>query len=380
MTQALSEHIDYLSLPGRNALYRQAIAATIAPGDTVADLGCGVGVLGLMCLESGASQCWGIDESAAIHLARESMDRAGFADRYTCIADSTFRTQLPEQVDLIIYDHVGFMGFDYGIIPLLRDARARFLKPGGAMIPQALDLWLAPVSSDVCRDKVTRWHDALVPPEFHWFEGLDRNTRFPHNFSADDVLGAPNALGHIDLATDEREFFRFEATLLIDRAGRFDGFAGWFDCQLAGDVRMNNSPLDPASIQRPQAFFPARESFAVEAGDEVRVSFRFRADDNTIAWTIHPPGGAAPHKLSTFNSMVLTPAGLVKDPARPLALSAAGAARAYVLSQVDGQRSGEEIIAAVLAERPDLLPSEQAIRDFVQGVLARDCSAAKPAA
>lgn len=373
MTQALSEHIDYLGLPGRNALYRDAIAASLAPGDTVADLGCGVGVLGLFCLESGASHCWGIDESAAIHLARESLGRAARAGQYTCIANSTFRTELPEKVDLIICDHVGFMGFDYGIIPMLRDARARFLKPGGTMIPQALDLFVAAVSSDTCRDKVARWAGQLVPPEYHWLEGLDRNVRFPHNFVPDEVLGEPCTIGHIDFAADEREFFRFDAVLTIARAGRFDGFAGWFDCQLAGEVWMNNSPLDPASIQRPQAFFPARESFAVEAGDEVRMSFRFRADDHTIAWTIHPPRGGAPQKLSTFNSMVLNPAGLVKDPAQVLQLSPTGAARAYVLALVDGQRSGDQIIAKVLAERPDLLPSEQAIRDFVQGVLARDC-------
>lgn len=373
MSAALSEHIEYITLPGRNALYRKAIAATLQSGDTVADLGSGVGVLGLFCLEAGASHCWGIDNSDAIYLARESVKRAGLTDRYTAIAGTTFRTQLPEKVDLIICDHVGFMGFDYGIIPLLRDARARFLKPGGRMIPQALNLHVAAVSSDTCRDKVARWGGPLVPPEYHWLEGLDRNVRFPHNFVPDEVLGEPCTIGHIDFAADEREFFRFDAVLMIARAGRFDGFAGWFDCQLAGDVWMTNSPLDPASIQRPQAFFPARESFAVEAGDEVRMSFRFRADDHTIAWTIHPPRGGAPQKLSTFNSMVLNPAGLVKDPERVLQLSPTGAARAYVLAQVDGQRSGEQIIAKVLAERPDLLPSEQAIRDFVQGVLARDC-------
>lgn len=374
MTEPLSEHIDYLSLPGRNALYRQAIAATIAPGDTVADLGCGVGVLGLMCLESGAAHCWGIDESAAIHLARESMQRAGLGGKYTCIADSTFRTQLPEQVDLIICDHVGFMGFDYGIIPLLRDARARFLKPGGAMIPQALELVVAAVSSGACRDKVSRWAGPLVPPQFAWLEGLDRNSRFAHNFVPEEVMGEPCALGHIDLAEDARDFFRFEATLTIAREGRFDGFAGWFDCQLAGDVRMTNSPLDPASIQRPQAFFPALESFAVEAGDEVRISLRFRADDSTIAWTIHPPRGAPAQKLSTFNSTALAPADLVKDPARPLALNRQGEARAFVLAEVDGKRTSEEITARVLAARPDLLPTELAIRDFVKAVLARDCA------
>lgn len=374
MTNALSEHIEYLTLPGRNALYRQAVAASVVQGDTVADLGCGVGVLGLFCLEAGASHCWGIDSSDAIHLARETMQRAGLADRYTCIAESTFRTALPQPVDLIICDHVGYMGFDYGIIRLMRDARARFLKPGGRMIPLAFDLVVAPVESDLNRDRAARWGQPPVPEAFHWIETLDRNQRIACQLDADALLGTPLVLGHIDLAEDEPELFRLDTVLRIEREGRFDGFAGWFDCQLADDVRMTNAPHDPASIQRSQAFFPAEASFAVEAGDEVAISLRFRADGGEIAWSIQPPRDSKPHRLATFHARVLTPQDLARNPSHVPKLSALGAARAHVLSLVDGERTREAIIAEVLAEYPDLLPTSDAIREFVEAVLTRDCA------
>jgi protein arginine N-methyltransferase 1 len=373
MSDVLAEHIEYLTLPGRNALYRQAIAATLNPGDRVADLGCGVGVLGLLCLEAGADRVWGIDSSDAIHLAREVMDRAGYADRYECIAGSTFRTELPEQVDLIICDHVGFFGFDYGIVQLMRDARQRFLKPGGAMIPQALDLMVAGVSSDDCLAKADGWTRDSVPEQYRWLDRLSRNVRYPYPFAADDLIAAPVALGHIDLAADEPDYFRFDAVLTATRAGRFDGIAGWFDCRLAEGARMTNNPLAPESIRRSQAFLPAEESFMVEAGDEIRVAIRFRADDTMISWTINPPHGPR-QQMSTFNGTVLTPADLVKQPGRPLTLSREGKARAFVLAQVDGQRSGQEIAERVLAEWPDMFPGEQAVRDFVQSVLAHHCS------
>lgn len=374
MSDVLAEHIEYLTLPGRNARYRQAIADTLNPGDRVADLGCGVGVLGLFCLESGASKVWGIDSSDAIHLARDVMAKAGFAEQYECIAGSTFRTSLPEQVDLIICDHVGFFGFDYGIIALMRDARRRFLKPGGAMIPQALNLMIAGVSSDDCLVKAAAWTQDAVPDQYRWLDELSRNVRYSYPFSAEELIAPPVTLGHVDFADDEPGLYRFDAVLVATRAGRFDGIAGWFDCQLAGDVRMTNNPLAPDSIRRSQAFLPAQNSFAVEAGDEIGVSLRFRADDTLIAWSIQPPGGARRQQLSTFNSTVLTPADLVKQPNRPLALSAEGKARAFVLAQVDGERSGEEIAARVLAEWPDMLPTEQAVRDFVASVLAHHCA------
>lgn len=374
MSDVLAEHIEYLTLPGRNALYRQAIAATITPGDQVADLGCGVGVLGLFCLEAGAGKVWGIDSSDAIHLARDVMAKAGFADRYECISGSTFRTALPEQVDLIICDHVGFFGFDYGVVQLMRDARRRFLKPGGAMIPQAIDLMVAGVSSDDCLAKATGWAQDIVPAQYRWLDDLSRNVRYNYAFTAEELIAAPVALGRVDLADDAPDLYRFDAVLIATRAGRFDGMAGWFDCQLAGEMRMTNNPLSPDSIRRSQAFLPAQESFAVEAGDEIGFTLRFRADDTMISWNIQPPGGARRQQLSTFNSTVLTPGDLVKEAGRSLTLSSEGKARAFVLSQVDGQRSGQDIATKVLDEWPDMLPTEQAVRDFVKSVLTHHCA------
>lgn len=374
MSDVLAEHVEYLTLPGRNALYRQAIAATVEPGDLVADLGCGVGVLGLMCLEAGAAKAWGIDSSDAIHLAREVMAKSGLADRYICIGESTFRTALPEPVDLIICDHVGFFGVDYGIVHLMRDARDRFLKPGGAMIPRSIDMMIAGVSSDDGLAKATGWGQDSVPDQYRWLESLSRNVRYCYSFEPDELIAPPVMLGHVDFVEDDNDFYRFSAVLVAERAGRFDGVAGWFDCELAESVRMTNNPLAPESIRRSQAFLPAAESFAVEPGDEIGVTVRFRADDTMLSWTIQPPRGAPRQQMSTFNSTVLLPADLVKEQGRALTLSAEGTARAFVLSKVDGVRSGDDIAAVVLAERPDMLPTEQAIRDFVKSVLAHHCA------
>ncbi len=374
MQEVLAEHLEYLTLPGRSELYIDAINHIVSDGDRIADLGCGVGVLGLFCLNAGAAEVWGIDSSDAIHLARETFEKVGLADRYHCIAQSTFHAQLPDRVDVIICDHVGFFGFDYGIIEMVRDARERFLKPGGKVIPQSMDLHVAAVSSNVCRDKVASWLDQSIPAEFRWFDGYYRNAKHHHNFTFDELNSQPVRLGQIKLDQDNPEMFAFEANLSIQRAGRFDGFAGWFDCLLGGNVRMTNSPLDPATINRPQAFFPVIDPFQVEAGDTVKLTIRFRHDVGMIAWTFEPPGDAPRQKLSTWEGTVLTPADLIKTSDRPMSLSQMGMARAFVLEQVDGQRTAEQIVQIVLSKRPDLLPSDIAIRDFVHAVLAQDCN------
>src|SRR6478672_1542608 len=164
----LEEHLGYLSDPVRHDKLRTAIADLINPGDRVADLGCGSGVLGLLCLQHGAGFVDAIDQTAMIEAARKTLQRAGFADRIKLHHDSTFRVTLEAPVDVLVCDHVGFFGIDYGLLELLADARKRMLKPGGRILPRRLKLLVGAVGSDACREKAESWASGKVPTEFHW--------------------------------------------------------------------------------------------------------------------------------------------------------------------------------------------------------------------
>lgn len=366
MASVLAEHLGYLTLPGRNALYSQAISRIIKPGDVVVDLGCGVGVLGLLCLEAGAARVYGIDYSDAIELTRETVARAGLADRYHCLRSSTFHTELPEQADVVICDHVGYFGFDYGIIDMLADARKRLLKPGGKVMPGRLDLSIAGSASPRSRKVADGWIAPVVPSAYHWLREYGVNTKHRHDFAADDLCSDPAMLGSIALDADVADVLTFDCELTATRSGTFDGLACWFGCDLGGDVWMTNSPLAPDSIGRSQAFLPVREAFAVEPGDRIAVKMQIRHGDPLITWSIAPPGGKR-QRLSTWNSRILQPADLAKETA--LSLTATGRANAAILALVDGARSLDQIEALALAIKPALFPSEQETVRFVRQVL-----------
>ena len=53
----LDEHLGYVADRIRLERFRAAIAKAITAGDRVADLGCGSGILGLLCLRAGAGRC-----------------------------------------------------------------------------------------------------------------------------------------------------------------------------------------------------------------------------------------------------------------------------------------------------------------------------------
>lgn len=377
VSSALQEHIEYLSTKGRYELFEAALANVICEGDVVADLGCGVGVLGLQCLQAGAEHVFGIDSSDAIHLARETMKRANLSEKYTCISGSTFDANLEVQVDALVCDHIGYFGFDYGLIDMVRDAASRLLKPNGVIIPDRLKLFVAGASSPNLREMAGAWSASGIPQEYRWLDEQNRNCKFGVEAGDDDLSSSAQLIGEVQLDADAPEFFSFTTELRIEKAGLFDGIVGWFDCHLGGDIWMTNSPIEERGIERPQAFLPALAPFSVEAGDRVPISLRFKSSGEMIAWTITPPNRRASEvekqKLSTFNSTALDPADLIDLSSSSPLLSMKGEARARVLSLVNGERSFDEIVAHLESERAEVFPKNGAAREFVEAVIKRDC-------
>ena len=128
----LNEHLGYVADRTRFEQFRAAIAKVVCAGDQVADLGCGSGILGLLCLQAGAGRVCAIDSTAMIEVARETLARAGLGDRGVFIPSHSLRVDLPEPVDVVICDHIGYFGFDYGILHTLQDAGGGSSSPAVA--------------------------------------------------------------------------------------------------------------------------------------------------------------------------------------------------------------------------------------------------------
>ncbi len=364
MLSPLEEHFGYISDKRRLAKYREALSRVVQPGDLVADVGCGFGVLGLICLQAGAGRVWGVDSSQAIEIAKETMARAGLADRYQCISGHSSRTGLPEPVDVLVCDHVGYFGIDYGIIDALGDAR-RFLKPGGRIVPGRIDLMLAGVASEDGRAKAEGWRSASIPAEYHWLREYGINTKHARMFDAAEIQTAPVLLGTVRLDRDSPELLKFDGSLTAARDGVLDGLGGWFSAELAEDVWMTNSPLSGEQIDRLQVFLAFDEPIKVRKGEPIEVAVSIRHDTSLLTWSVTDPRTGRRQKHSTWKSMIAGEADLARRAGKPLKLNGIGRARSLVHVYVDGKRNAQEILAAVLRDHPDLFPSEQAISRFV---------------
>ena len=373
MSEVLKEHLGYLLLPHRLELYRVAVEKVVRPGDHVVDAGCGTAVLGLLCLQAGAAHVYAIDSTGVIEFAREALTRAGWASKADFIRGSSFQVELPERVNVVICDHVGYFGFDYGLIELLADARRRFLKPGGTLIPGRLKLHTCAVESEKCRQLVEGWNAPGIPPEFHWVRQHGVNSKHAVTLQRDELLTDPAELVCIDLRADNPDFFSWSAQLTVLRDGVLHGLAGWFECELAEDVWMTNSPLSDSGIDRFQAFLPIDEALPVKAGDRLDITVMARPADHVIAWTVGHPASGRRFSHSTWQGDRLDRERFARSlPEHVPQVSRTAEARSLVLRYCDGQCSVAQVQEAVLRDHPTLFPSTEEITRFVTTVLSRD--------
>jgi protein arginine N-methyltransferase 1 len=374
MPATLDEHYSYLTDRVKLERYRAAIARLAGPGTTVLDLGCGSGLLGLIALRAGADKVLFLDHGPIIEVARRAVREAGFADRAEFFQASSFDIVLPEPVDFVVCDHVGYFGFDYGVLALLEDARNRFLRPGGTIVPSKLDLKLAPAESESSRALVQRWRDDDVAPEFRWVATPAANATHGVNLDAESLLAASADLATLALGEAAGEYLSWQASFIAERDGTLDGLLGWFECTLLDDIRMTNSPLCDDALARPQAFLPLEQPVPVSEGERIEATVMARPRDHVVGWTIAVDG--LRHALSTFNGLLLDEVALDRSrPDRPARLNSSGLARQIVLGYCDGERTLAEVEARVLEDHPDLFPSQQATRAFVRSVLASDTGA-----
>jgi protein arginine N-methyltransferase 1 len=139
-------HISMLADKKRTDSFRQAIFQKVKPGDHVVDIGTGTGILAFFALQAGAERVYAIETGDIIEVARKIAKDNGLDHRIEFIHQESLKADLETKVDLIITETIGSLGIDEGIVDIVTDARTRFLKPGGEIIPAGLSILGAPVS------------------------------------------------------------------------------------------------------------------------------------------------------------------------------------------------------------------------------------------
>ena len=370
----LEEHHHFLADTNRLQAFARAVARVIRPGDVVLDLGAGTGILGLLACRAGAGCVYSIEVGGMIELARRLGQANGFGERMHFIKGLSTHVELPERVDAIVTDQIGHFGYQAGLLQYVPDARRRFLKPGGRIIPARVHLQVAPVTGNDLFENVAFWERPILGFDMSPVRQYAAGTPYMMKFQAEHVLGPVLTVASIDLAQAEPTPLRLEAELTFDRAGTLHGIGGWFLAELAPDVFMTNSPLAQESIGRMNSYFPIERPVAVRAGDRLRLDMSIRPLEMMTSWTVVvvQQGREERFQHSTLQGMIVSREEVAKNrPDFVPRLSPWAEARRTILELCDGQRTLREIQDAVARRHAGLFRAPGEAAQFIAECIAR---------
>lgn len=375
MSLVLDEHRHYLADTPRLDAFDAALRATVQPGDVVLDLASGTGILGLLACQAGARRVYAIEAGGIVELARELARANGYGDRIVSIHDLSSRVQLPERVDVIVTDAAGRFGFDGGIIEILSDARRRFLKPNGRVIPRSLTLSVAPVDAREPSQHVSFWSEPVRGLSFAPAAIIARNTGYPRHIQPDEFVAPPTDFVVLDPSVPTRSFSA-RAAFVIDRPSTVYGIGGWFSAELAPGITLTNAPGAPNRINRRNVFLPLREAVPVSAGDGIRLSIFVQPAALIVRWRVEVASadGTIRHATdaSTFEGMLIPREDLVRTrPGFQPNLTPAGRARKTVLDLCDGVRTLSDVESELLDRHREFFADRAEAAAFVAEVVTR---------
>lgn len=276
-------HVPMLQETVRNDAYDAAIRAAVRPGMRVLDIGTGTGLLAMMAARAGAGAVETCERTQAIaDAATDIVALNGYAGRVRVHhAMSTAldpEADLGGPVDLVVSEILASDLIGEGVLPTLRDAVRRLLKPGGAMIPAGGEVRVA----------LARWDG----PALHVGDVAGFDVRpFNRVGKAYREVSIDNA--SLSLASEPATIFAFDftradtpgsgqaAVVLEATADGANGFVQWIRISLDERTVYENRPGAHRAANWFVAFHPFDAPLA--AGRSVTVQGRHN-DSETWLW------------------------------------------------------------------------------------------------
>jgi protein arginine N-methyltransferase 1 len=255
----------------RHEAFRAALKRAIEPGkSTVADIGAGTGVLAFFARELGAREVWLYDPGPALALAEVVAARNGIESLHF-VAERSLDVADPPLVDVVVAEVLGNFAYEEDVLETLRDAQ-RFLRPGGTLIPQSVEQWVAPVTTDRFERDLQSWRDVGFGLDWSDAERMTRNNMYVFPLDPKDLLAdAALRWDSLDFRGPIASRRGGRATWRLREARRLYGFALWWDCTLAPGVVLSTSPHAPRTHWE-QIYLPLLTPIDAAADDELTVA------------------------------------------------------------------------------------------------------------
>ncbi len=334
--------------------FQRAIAKTVRPGSVVLDLGAGTGIMSLLALRAGAARVHAVDPNPCVWLVPEVGAENGVQDRIVVHQASSLEMAVPEQVDVVISDMRGASALLEENMAAIRDIRARWLLPGGVVIPARDRLQVVLVEAEGMAARLegaARSFDRLGFGSEAVRRSL-RNQTYSDSgapLTASDMLSTSGMWSSIDYEDAPTRALEGTVTLDVKRGGVARGLCAYFETDLCDGVTFTTAPGHAIVYNR--LYLPLLDEVRVEPEDRVTVTVRADVTGERWAWDSRIERGGrllSNQRQATFLGLPSSMMSLVKGAeTNAPSLGERGVYIRDILMAMDGTRTIKQIASEI---------------------------------
>lgn len=249
----------------RNRRYRAAIDRRVG-GKVVLELGTGRKALwALHCARRGAERVYAVEANRqSFESSRRCVIDSGLT-RVTVLPGFSDNVLLPEPCDVLVHDLVGAIGSSEGMIPFVRDAKARLLKPNAVHLPLRCRTYFFPTARPPHTFAEAAFN--LLARGGRLLRSLPTVMMYGHR--ADAMLSDPLVFEDFDFSHELPVAEKRRSEFTVTRDGLWEAFT--FFIRLAVDEEHVIDALAERTNWHLPYVRPFARPIAVRKGDTVRV-------------------------------------------------------------------------------------------------------------
>ncbi|XP_014671460.1 PREDICTED: protein arginine N-methyltransferase 6-like isoform X1 [Priapulus caudatus] len=311
-------HEDMIADSVRTSAYRTAILKNYRQlyKKTVIDVGAGTGILSIFCVQAGAKHVYAVEASDMARQIEKLAAANNMQHRITVLHGKLEDMNLPESVDCIVSEWMGHSLLYESMLESVLYARDHWLKPGGIILPDHAQLFMAPIAdADHLPPRLSFWD--TVPQDMYKINMASMRTYAeqclmsrPHVMEVPGywLQSHPQKLCDIDLYTvTTADLKTIEASFEFSCFGSTDinGFVVWFSVRFPGHITLSTSPYDSVTHWCQTVLYcqsmPVEQDSKVQGHLELRqsqanhrhlhITLKYRADDQSELEQVYSMGG-----------------------------------------------------------------------------------------